>query len=516
MDAGARVIHVDVMDGHFVPPISIGALIVDALRDQVHDAGGVLDVHLMVERPELRVEDFAKAGADVDHGALGGHAERALRAPGGRERGLRARPRDQPGDAARGGRRPGRRVRPPALHDGQPRLGRPALHRALDREGARGCASCCPRACRSRWTAASTSARPAPRPRRARRCSSPARRSSASRIRPRRIPGSWRPRARYNSGRVRGRGVLIGAAMAFLVLPASANAGHLLTSFDHAPPSFVTPTPPSPAFQAGGKGAKWELVTTLPSGNPHTDLDFFTQGGDTFASVGTLAIGPNGGGQTILQLTDGGTVAPKFVSTEPTASCISQPDDALGLQHDVEATPKGNAILNTDVLAATRTDTQLLIDATDAPGPLPRPGRPRHRRRPAGRPRDHRRHRRREPGHDRPDQPHRRGAHGQHRSQATAHRVRGHLRRGQRRRRRQARQRDRRQLRRAGPRRVRGRGPVLVHELPVRHDARAEARRAAGRRSSATATRAPRCRSATPSRAASTAATSSRSTRATA
>jgi ribulose-phosphate 3-epimerase len=64
MDAGARVIHVDVMDGHFVPPISIGALIVDALRDQVHEAGGVLDVHLMVERPELRVADFAKAGAD--------------------------------------------------------------------------------------------------------------------------------------------------------------------------------------------------------------------------------------------------------------------------------------------------------------------------------------------------------------------------------------------------------------------------------------------------------------------
>ena len=65
MDAGARVIHVDVMDGHFVPPISIGDLIVRALRELVHERGGVLDVHLMVERPERRVEEFAAAGADT-------------------------------------------------------------------------------------------------------------------------------------------------------------------------------------------------------------------------------------------------------------------------------------------------------------------------------------------------------------------------------------------------------------------------------------------------------------------
>ncbi|MFL5855079.1 MAG: ribulose-phosphate 3-epimerase [Solirubrobacteraceae bacterium] len=62
--AGARVIHVDVMDGHFVPPITIGPLIVEALREQVHGAGGWLDVHLMIERPEQQLEAFAKAGAD--------------------------------------------------------------------------------------------------------------------------------------------------------------------------------------------------------------------------------------------------------------------------------------------------------------------------------------------------------------------------------------------------------------------------------------------------------------------
>src|SRR5204863_8945267 len=64
MEAGARIIHVDVMDGHFVPPITMGPLVVEALRDQVHGAGGWLDVHLMIERPERHMHAFAEAGAD--------------------------------------------------------------------------------------------------------------------------------------------------------------------------------------------------------------------------------------------------------------------------------------------------------------------------------------------------------------------------------------------------------------------------------------------------------------------
>jgi ribulose-phosphate 3-epimerase len=82
MEAGARVIHVDVMDGHFVPPISIGALVVGAIRDQVHEAGGVLDVHLMVERPERLLGDFARAGADsiAVHWEATPHVHYALKA----------------------------------------------------------------------------------------------------------------------------------------------------------------------------------------------------------------------------------------------------------------------------------------------------------------------------------------------------------------------------------------------------------------------------------------------------
>jgi ribulose-phosphate 3-epimerase len=60
--AGASVIHFDVMDGHFVPSITVGPLVLGALREHVGDAVDI-DVHLMVERPERHVEEFARAGA---------------------------------------------------------------------------------------------------------------------------------------------------------------------------------------------------------------------------------------------------------------------------------------------------------------------------------------------------------------------------------------------------------------------------------------------------------------------
>ena len=63
LEAGARVIHVDVMDGHFVPPITVGPLVLAGLAEQVRQAGAMLEAHLMIERPERHVAEFVRAGA---------------------------------------------------------------------------------------------------------------------------------------------------------------------------------------------------------------------------------------------------------------------------------------------------------------------------------------------------------------------------------------------------------------------------------------------------------------------
>ncbi|MBD0348155.1 MAG: ribulose-phosphate 3-epimerase [Thermoleophilia bacterium] len=64
LDAGARVFHFDVGDGHFVEPITVGPIVLEAIAPLVHDRGGRLDCHLMVENPARHIPQIARAGGD--------------------------------------------------------------------------------------------------------------------------------------------------------------------------------------------------------------------------------------------------------------------------------------------------------------------------------------------------------------------------------------------------------------------------------------------------------------------
>ena len=166
---------------------------------------------------------------------------------------------------------------------------------------------------------------------------------------------------------------IVAAAVAAtcLALPTGVAAHNL----DHAVP---TPQPAAPTMsgtQMGGSGAKWEFLRSFSTNNLQSDLDFFKQGDETYASVGTFAAGGNGGQSIFRITTDGGkNIAPSLISNHPSASCAPG-SGVTGLQHDVEATPKGvpqpgDILYNARDTAdkAVKADTQLLIDATDAPG----------------------------------------------------------------------------------------------------------------------------------------------------
>jgi len=78
--SGTDIVHFDVMDNHYVPNLTIGPLVCDAIRDLSHNVGALIDVHLMVEPVDRIIPDFAKAGADIItfHPEASNHIDRSL------------------------------------------------------------------------------------------------------------------------------------------------------------------------------------------------------------------------------------------------------------------------------------------------------------------------------------------------------------------------------------------------------------------------------------------------------
>ena len=64
LEAGVRVFHYDVGDGHFVEPITTGPIVLEAISERVHERGAVIDCHLMVDNPERHIPQMARAGGD--------------------------------------------------------------------------------------------------------------------------------------------------------------------------------------------------------------------------------------------------------------------------------------------------------------------------------------------------------------------------------------------------------------------------------------------------------------------
>jgi pentose-5-phosphate-3-epimerase len=120
--AGCRIFHFDCGDGHFVPPVTMGPVVLRSIARGIQEAGGRIDCHLMVDDPAHHLEEFASSGAD----SVTFHVEvaAATAAKVAADARARGRGRLQPGDQARtrgGGRRGGERGHRP-LHEHPPGL----------------------------------------------------------------------------------------------------------------------------------------------------------------------------------------------------------------------------------------------------------------------------------------------------------------------------------------------------------------------------------------------------------
>ena len=77
--AGCRMFHFDCGDGHFVPPVTMGPVVLRSIARGIHESGGRLDCHLMVDDPAHHIEEFASSGAD----SITFHVEVLVRSPPG-------------------------------------------------------------------------------------------------------------------------------------------------------------------------------------------------------------------------------------------------------------------------------------------------------------------------------------------------------------------------------------------------------------------------------------------------
>ena len=102
--AGARVFHFDIGDGHFVPPVTIGPVVLRSIAPLVHEAGGAMDCHLMVDNPGRHFREIAESGGDsvTFHYEVAGNPQEtlALAREHGLQAGLAFNPRTEPEDVA--------------------------------------------------------------------------------------------------------------------------------------------------------------------------------------------------------------------------------------------------------------------------------------------------------------------------------------------------------------------------------------------------------------------------------